>query len=221
MPCPPCVGDQRPTTASRAGPAAAARPPARPVTSVASATCSTRPAPISATPRTTACRLGAASASSISIWIRSPPVRSRSIPTSTALGRLPGRQLLLPRPGPAQLLSVFDGVGTCPASGVCENGPIDGVCSTQTFRQCRSGTGTEDCEGAYPGAGTCTDQPRPVSGPTSRVPARAARNRARWSRSSASRRRGRPPSTRPPVCLARCDLVAGKPSSYAALTASA
>src|SRR5262249_32496378 len=32
--------------------------------------------------------------------------------------------------------------GTCPASGVCEHGPIDAVCDRQTFRQCRSGTGT-------------------------------------------------------------------------------
>ncbi len=53
------------------------------------------------------------------------------------------------------------GVGTCPASGVCEDGPIDGICNGQTFRQCRSGTGTEDCGDVYPGSGTCVDQPRP------------------------------------------------------------
>jgi hypothetical protein len=53
------------------------------------------------------------------------------------------------------------GVGTCPASGVCEDGPIDGVCNGQSFRQCRSGTGTEDCEDVFPGAGSCIDQPRP------------------------------------------------------------
>ena len=56
------------------------------------------------------------------------------------------------------------GVGTCPASGVCENGPIDGVCSGQKFRQCRSGTGTEDCDDIFPGAGNCVDTPRPCFG---------------------------------------------------------
>jgi hypothetical protein len=54
--------------------------------------------------------------------------------------------------------------GVCPASGVCESGPIDGICQGQTFRQCRSGTGTEDCEDIFPGAGSCIDQPRPCFG---------------------------------------------------------
>ena len=54
--------------------------------------------------------------------------------------------------------------GVCPASGVCETGPIDGVCQGQTFRQCRSGTGTEDCEDIFTGAGSCIDQPRPCFG---------------------------------------------------------
>ncbi len=54
--------------------------------------------------------------------------------------------------------------GVCPASGVCEAGPIDGVCDGQSFRHCRSGTGTEDCEDVFPGAGSCVDQPRPCFG---------------------------------------------------------
>ena len=53
------------------------------------------------------------------------------------------------------------GVGTCPDSGVCAEGPIDGICDKQTFRQCRSGTGTADCEDVFPGSGNCIDQPRP------------------------------------------------------------
>lgn len=56
------------------------------------------------------------------------------------------------------------GVGTCPDSGVCAEGPIDGVCDKQTFRQCRSGTGTADCEDVFPGSGNCIDQPRPCFG---------------------------------------------------------
>ncbi len=58
------------------------------------------------------------------------------------------------------------GVGTCPESGVCAEGPIDGICDGQTFRQCRSGTGTEDCEDIFTGAGNCVDQPRPCFGTT-------------------------------------------------------
>ena len=54
--------------------------------------------------------------------------------------------------------------GVCPASGVCELGPIDGVCEGQTFRRCRSGTGADDCDAVFPGAGSCVDQPRPCFG---------------------------------------------------------
>ena len=54
--------------------------------------------------------------------------------------------------------------GVCPASGVCELGPIDGVCEGQPFRPCRSGTGTEDCDAVFPGAGSCVDRPRPCFG---------------------------------------------------------
>ncbi len=43
-------------------------------------------------------------------------------------------------------------------------GPIDSVCQGQPFRQCRSGTGTEDCDALFPGAGSCVDQPRPCFG---------------------------------------------------------
>jgi hypothetical protein len=56
--------------------------------------------------------------------------------------------------------------GVCPASGVCELGPIDGVGQGQTFRPCRSGTGTEDCDAVFAGAGRCVDQPRPCFGTT-------------------------------------------------------
>jgi hypothetical protein len=42
---------------------------------------------------------------------------------------------------------------TCSPSGVCENGPMDGICSGQPFRFCVS---NEDCEDTFPGAGTCT-----------------------------------------------------------------
>jgi hypothetical protein len=54
--------------------------------------------------------------------------------------------------------------GVCPASGVCEGGPIDGICSTQRFRSCRSGTGTTDCDSVFPGSGSCEDAPRPCFG---------------------------------------------------------
>ncbi|MEO6026469.1 MAG: hypothetical protein ABIR79_06345 [Candidatus Binatia bacterium] len=56
--------------------------------------------------------------------------------------------------------------GVCPASGVCEAGPIDSVCEGQTFRRCGSGTGTRDCDAVFPGAGSCVDQPRPCFGAT-------------------------------------------------------
>jgi hypothetical protein len=56
--------------------------------------------------------------------------------------------------------------GTCPASGVCEFGPIDGVCSGQPFRQCRADLGTADCENVFSGAGTCVEEPRPCFGAT-------------------------------------------------------
>ena len=54
--------------------------------------------------------------------------------------------------------------GVCPASGVCELGPIDSVCDGQPLRSCRSGTGAEDCDALFPGAGSCVDQPRPCFG---------------------------------------------------------
>ena len=54
--------------------------------------------------------------------------------------------------------------GVCPVTGVCELGPIDSVCLGQPFRRCRSGTGTEDCDARFPGAGGCVDQPRPCFG---------------------------------------------------------
>jgi hypothetical protein len=62
-------------------------------------------------------------------------------------------------PGQAQPNACDDGV--CPASGVCERGPIDSVCDGHPSRSCRSGTGTEDCDARFPGAGTCIDRPRP------------------------------------------------------------
>lgn len=51
--------------------------------------------------------------------------------------------------------------GVCPASGVCEQNPPDGVCSGQTYRQCDLSAGNRDCEDTFPGAGTCQAQPRP------------------------------------------------------------
>ncbi|MBI3770148.1 MAG: hypothetical protein HY271_16875 [Deltaproteobacteria bacterium] len=56
--------------------------------------------------------------------------------------------------------------GVCPDSGACEAGPVDGVCSQERFRNCRPGTGTEDCDDVFPGAGTCEDVPRPCFGET-------------------------------------------------------
>jgi hypothetical protein len=56
--------------------------------------------------------------------------------------------------------------GVCNESGVCENGPIDGTCSGAPYRQCRSGTGSEDCEDVFPGAGECVDQLRACFGST-------------------------------------------------------
>ena len=54
--------------------------------------------------------------------------------------------------------------GVCPASNLCEDGPIDGLCSNQRYRSCRTGTGTKDCGDVYPGAGTCENSPRPCFG---------------------------------------------------------
>ncbi|MBI3770802.1 MAG: hypothetical protein HY271_20225 [Deltaproteobacteria bacterium] len=50
--------------------------------------------------------------------------------------------------------------GTCPASGICDD-PVDGNCSTQTFRVCDLGTGTEQCDQAFPGSGECQVFSRP------------------------------------------------------------
>jgi hypothetical protein len=65
-------------------------------------------------------------------------------------------------PGQIQPNACTDGM--CPASGLCESGPIDGLCSNQRFRSCRSGTGTTDCDAVFPGSGTCVDSPRPCFG---------------------------------------------------------
>jgi hypothetical protein len=53
--------------------------------------------------------------------------------------------------------------GVCPASGVCETGPIDGLCSNERFRAC---VDDQDCEATFPGAGTCVQSPRPCFGQT-------------------------------------------------------
>ena len=55
--------------------------------------------------------------------------------------------------------------GICGANGTCDS-PIDGICSGQKFRTCTPGSGTANCEAISPGAGTCTDTPRPCFGPT-------------------------------------------------------
>ena len=55
--------------------------------------------------------------------------------------------------------------GVCGANGTCDS-PIDGLCSGQKFRSCTPGSGTADCEAVFPGAGTCTDTPRPCFGDT-------------------------------------------------------
>jgi hypothetical protein len=68
---------------------------------------------------------------------------------------------------PGQILPNGCVDGICNTSGVCEHGPIDGVCDRQPFRHCRSEAGTADCDDVFPGAGTCVDVPRPCfSGPT-------------------------------------------------------
>jgi hypothetical protein len=54
--------------------------------------------------------------------------------------------------------------GVCPASGVCEQNPPDGVCSGQTYRQCDLTAGNRDCEETFPGSGNCEAQPRPCFG---------------------------------------------------------
>lgn len=52
--------------------------------------------------------------------------------------------------------------GVCPASGVCEQNPPDGVCSGQTFRSCiLANPPQQDCEDIAPGAGNCQPQNRP------------------------------------------------------------
>lgn len=54
--------------------------------------------------------------------------------------------------------------GVCPASGVCEQNPPDGICSGQTFRQCDLTSGNRDCEDTFPGSGQCQAQARPCFG---------------------------------------------------------
>ena len=56
--------------------------------------------------------------------------------------------------------------GVCGASGVCEQGPIDGVCDRQPFRQCRFEAGSADCDDVFPGSGTCIEVPRSCFGTT-------------------------------------------------------
>jgi cysteine-rich repeat protein len=76
----------------------------------------------------------------------------------------------LPPPGachcPGQIVpnACFD--GTCPPSGVCEGGPIDGHCSDASYRGCPEGSGTTSCEDVFPGSGTCVTAPRPCFGAT-------------------------------------------------------
>jgi hypothetical protein len=53
----------------------------------------------------------------------------------------------------------------CPASGVCE-GTVDSFCSGQRYRVCDISSGDRDCEGTFPGAGTCEIVPRPCFGDT-------------------------------------------------------
>ena len=54
----------------------------------------------------------------------------------------------------------------CAESGICENGPLSGRCSNQTFRSCTPGTGENDCENVYPGSGTCEGFLNPCFGTT-------------------------------------------------------
>jgi hypothetical protein len=68
-------------------------------------------------------------------------------------------------PGQVQASSCIPD-GVCPASGVCEEGPLDGVCSLQRFRYCIPDSGTQDCDDVFPGAGTCVTEPRPCFGTT-------------------------------------------------------
>ncbi|MCC6765966.1 MAG: hypothetical protein IT293_15010 [Deltaproteobacteria bacterium] len=54
----------------------------------------------------------------------------------------------------------------CAADGRCPEGPVDGACSTAPYRDCRPGTGREDCDAVAPGSGECRLAERPCFGET-------------------------------------------------------
>ncbi len=57
--------------------------------------------------------------------------------------------------------------GTCPDSGECQaTAGMEGICSGQPFRTCFPENGDRDCEGTFPGAGTCNARLRPCFGTT-------------------------------------------------------
>ncbi|MCC6847000.1 MAG: hypothetical protein IT294_00765 [Deltaproteobacteria bacterium] len=54
----------------------------------------------------------------------------------------------------------------CAADGRCHEGPVGGTCANAPYRDCRPGTGREDCEAVAPGSGECRLAERPCFGET-------------------------------------------------------
>lgn len=54
--------------------------------------------------------------------------------------------------------------GACGPREVCEEGPVDGVCSRAPYLTCRPGSGDTECEAAFKGAGVCGIRTRPCFG---------------------------------------------------------
>jgi hypothetical protein len=62
--------------------------------------------------------------------------------------------------------------GLCSPTGECEAGPFEAFCSGDPLRSCDPGTGAEDCEDVFPGAGDCVISLQPCFG--SSIPASGA-----------------------------------------------
>jgi hypothetical protein len=108
------------------------------------------------------------------------------LPLDTSVGRLPvdlqplttGKvrveaqaQCKRRRPGlkdtcfcPGQPLPSDCHSGVCGTDELCEEGPIDGVCSKAPYRSCNPNSGDADCEATFKGAGTCEIRTRPCFG---------------------------------------------------------
>lgn len=168
QPCPPCVGDPTPNDGVKGGTCSGGTTPgaACDVGGISDLFQNAGGAPQDAGRTSNDCLPTGTPVGSLDIDLNPLTTGSISIDANVNClsGAFPAGSCFCPKQVQPNACLSDTGVGTCPASGVCENGPIDGVCTGQTYRQCRSGTTTDDCEDVFPGAGTCMDQPRPCFG---------------------------------------------------------